>query len=382
MGKGPKRDRKTGRFTAKRSIFQRTKRDKTHRNAAPRTRSLAKKNGAKMAFVDENVITYQTKTVNVKGVKYKIPVDDKGKVPRSAIAARFLAVNEGTGKAKKRNPVIDQKQDAKIILPSELTPEEIKGWWAAPNTMDVDGIDDANTTLFTPIGLLSKGAKEAHGKIAVDGTPEQIKKIRSTIANSFTVKEQKALVKKGGITVHVVDLPGDNAAIYKGKSNGMSYQIFVDPKYIDDDSFLHEVVHHSRMVDDGRSGILIKSRSSNDQTVRILTDDVALEEAATILETLARCSPYTPTIDVSYHALVANGKTKKEWEKDARDKIEQDRELVAGSASPGSKGLRGKRAKDSVEKNFDRSNISNLIIAKRSPKSAKQRLRELASKHK
>lgn len=351
-----------GRFMAKQSTFD---------DIAP---PKPQKRDPRDAFADKAVVPYKTETVTVKGRKYKIPVDDNGKVPPSAIAARFLAVKEGTGKAQKRNVVLDHNQDAKEILPLDITPEQLKEWWAAPNTRDVEGIDNKDPSIFDVIGIRAKGAIEAHGKIAVDGTPEQQEILRSVIADCFTVKEQKALVKKGGVVVHIDDLPDGYAAIYQGKKDGMSFQITVDPKYVKktDDSFLHELVHHSRLVDDDREGVLMRSRSSDESLVVVLPDDVSLEEAATVLETLARHTPYDDPEYPSYHGYVGALKGK-----DPFELIRKDRELVAGSAAPGSKGLRGKRAKNAVKTNFDKSEIKDLVITHVGPKSAKDRLDEL-----
>jgi hypothetical protein len=224
---------------------------------------------------------------------------------------------------------------------------------------------------FDVSGLRSKGAREAQKKIAVDGTPDQQMIIRSVIANSFTVKEQRALVSKGEMLFRVRDLPLGTMAQYHAKKDGLRYLIEIDPLFIDDrGTYLHEIVHHSRMVDDSRDTVLLRTRSESIERIVIENiDDRSLEEAATVIEALARETPYEEPFDPSYHAVTANDDMKEGFRQ-----IAEDRELVAGSAKPGSKGLKGKRARKAVEENFDRSYISNLRFNK---KSAKERLEEI-----
>ena len=57
--------------------------------------------------------------------------------------------------------------------------------------------------------------------------------------------------------------------------------------------------------------------------------------------------------------------------------IRKDRELVAGSAEPGSKGLKGEEAKKAVETKFKRSKIKDLVMPEFSKISAEDRLDEL-----
>jgi len=224
---------------------------------------------------------------------------------------------------------------------------------------------------FDVSGLRSEAAKGVQRKIAVEGTPEQQRIIRSVIANSFTIKEQKALVSKGGLLFRIGDLGGDVAAQYWGKRNGDVYIIEIDPKFVDDGgTYLHEIVHHSRMGDDTRDSVLLRTRSKRNDIIFLPTeDDRSLEEAATILETLARETPYKDPIVPSYHCGPAGNDKKKAFEH-----IKEDRESVAGSAEPGSKGLRGLRAKKMVEKMFGRSHISDLRLDRQT---AKERLEEL-----
>jgi len=225
----------------------------------------------------------------------------------------------------------------------------------------------------TETDALEKIESETLSNIVIIGTPEQQVTVRKIIAESFTVKEQKALVQKGKMVIYVKELPSNIAAVYDGKSDGVNYRLAIDPSLIDDgDSLLHELVHHSRMVDDSRDCIILRSRSKSAAVIEIDPDDRALEEAATILETLARQHGYVEPIVSGYHGdeSVSRGR-------DPFVLIRRDRELVTGSAEPGSKGLKGTRAKKAVKEKFRDSEIKDYVMIKRSPKSAKDRLDEL-----
>ena len=309
-------------------------------------------------FIDDLVVEGRSEKVRVKGRTYRIPVDDDGYVRPDAIAARFLAIGEGTDGKGKRNVRIDTDITASEVVPLRCRPEEIKRWWDRPNLLDVQDIDTEGADIFDVRNLKRKGSKEAQGKVAVFGDKGDREKVRRTIEDSFTVKEQKALVEDAGITVTVKSLPADRAAQYRGMDNGMSYAIDVDPKTIQDpDSLLHELVHHSRLVDKNREGILTKSRSQDGREIKMRAEDLALEEAATVSETLTRMTPYRKARDASYHGLVGRKKGK-----DPFRLIEEDRRLFVGSSVEGEKGFRGKKALKSVERNFEDSHIKDLTL--------------------
>ena len=232
-----------------------------------------------------------------------------------------------------------------------------------------------NDDRYDVSGLRSKGARNAQRKIAVDGTPEQQRIIRSVISNSFTIKEQKALVSKGDLLFRVTGQPENVAAQYFAKEDGQAYVIEIDPSFVDDGgTYLHEIVHHSRMVDDSRDTLLLRTRSVRNDIYDADEIDRPLEEASTVLETLARESPYRQPAVPSYHDYTAGGD-----ENEAFKQIRADRERVAGSAETGSKGLKGARAKNAVEKNFENSHISELRLDDGGP-SAKERLNDISGK--
>jgi len=355
-------------------------RDELGRFAEYTRRSLNK--AANPSFVDSAVVEYKTRAVIVDGRKYQIPIDSNGKVPKEEIAARYLNMSEGARKGRQyRSPVSDSGITAHIVLPADITPEGIKKWWAHPNTCDVQGIDTADSPLYDVKTLKKQGSKEYQKKIAVDGTEREQKIVRKTIENSYTVAEQKNMVKKGGLVISVCDLDSERtgkAGGYEGMRNGMSYRIRVDKNHVGDgDTLLHETVHHSRMVDDSRDSPILKSRSKSDKLVSVYPVDVALEEAATVAEALTRQSDYRPPDDSGYYGLVSRSTGK-----NAKKLIEEDRRMFVGSSAPGSKGLKGQRAKKSVERGFSSSNIKDLNLNRydrRFPNiSAEERLRAIS----
>ncbi len=344
----------------------RTSRDKS-RNASRQPRdkrgrfveerkSFMKKIG-EVKPVGSVVVEAKREMVKVRGKEYYIPVDDNGNVPQYALAARFTNVREGTGpNVERRNVIIDQNSEAKTVLKGKLTPEDVKEWWARPNESDIKGVDDIESTYFDLSALKTRGRKDAQGKIAVvGGTKKEQERIRKMLSESFTLKEQNAL-SKDGLTVEITRLTG-NAGEYHGRSDGMTYRIMVDPRFLDDDTLLHEMVHHSRMVDKDRKSPLVRTRSESNFRVLVKHQDVSLEEAATVAETAARQGNYVPPDNPHYYGPISRINGKKPYKM-----IAEDRALFAGSAENGSNGTKGKRAIKAVEDRFDSSHISELNL--------------------
>lgn len=349
-------------------------RDKNGRFVEGGRTVFRKDNECKLTPAGTEVYELKTETVAVGGRKYKIPVDDRGYVPQYALAARFTNVREGTGpKVERRNIATDQNTEAKTIYKGKLKPEDVKEWWARPNKSDVEGVDDIESTYFDLSALKTQGRKEAHGKIAVvGGTKKDQEKIRKMLSESFTLKEQKEISKEG-VTIEITDI--DDAGQYHGKRDGMTYLIRVNPDFLDDDTLLHETIHHSRMVDPSRKTKLTSSRSKSRERVIMIDKDVSLEEAATVAETAVRQGGYTASKNPSYYGILSKDK-----KTDPFEMMREDRILLAGSSEVGSSGLKGKRAISSVERNFENSHISDLNLKgynKLPDKKAKDRLKEL-----
>ena len=207
----------------------------------------------------------------------------------------------------------------------------------------------------------------------IEGTLQQKELIEAIITNSFTQQEQTAMVKKGDLIISVQPLPLGIAGFYAGKDDGSSYKMYINNICLGDgDTVLHELIHHSRMVDESREGILLRSRSMSDMIPDIIHEDRSLEDAATTLESLARQHNYVEPFDSGYYNSESVSKGC-----DPLDLIRRDRELVAGSAALGSKGLKGAAARNIVDAMFNDSEIKNLIMPEFSGVSAKDRLDEL-----
>jgi len=209
--------------------------------------------------------------------------------------------------------------------------------------------------------------------VLVEGTPQQKESIEAVMTNCFTQEELKAMIREGDLIISVEPLPFGIAGVYDGKENGSSYKIHINTLCLDDgDTLLHELIHHSRMVDKSRESILLRSRSISDTVPEFNYDDRSLEDAATTLESLARQSDYVEPFIPGYYSTKSVSKGR-----DPFDIIRKDRELVTGSAAPGSRGFKGIAARNVVEATFNDSEIKDLIISEFSDISAKDRLDEL-----
>ena len=179
-------------------------------------------------------------------------------------------------------------------------------------------------------------------------------------------------MKKGELVIQIEDVQR-KAAVYDGRNDGESYKIRINSiRLYGGDSLLHELVHHSRMVDESRDSLLLRTRSKSDTEIVLNRKDRSLEEAATTFEALARQNNYLEPVALGYYGRVFVPKGRNPFKV-----IQADREPVAGSSEPGSIGLRGTQAKDAVDARFNDSAISNLVLVEYGSRSAKDRLKEL-----
>jgi hypothetical protein len=102
-----------------------------------------------------------------------------------------------------------------------------------------------------------------------------------------------------------------------------------------------------------------------------------MEEAATTAETLTRLTPYYEPSNPGYYMFLTKSKT-------ANRLRREDRSRFVGTPVGGWGGKKGKKALDSLERNFRDSNISELVIKRNgipiSDRNAKDRLEELDPK--
>jgi len=292
-------------------------------------------------------IEYEKRKVDVGGKDYYIPVDDSGHVPRTALAARLQHITEGNRKGIRRNVIRDLNSDAQTVVKGDkLTPEEVAEWWAHPNESDIEGIDTTKDWASLK-GYSQKKYDSAKNIVLLDVGKKEDAAIRKILMDSFTKGELDKMASEKGVTV-IVDRNISGA----GQYDPTNKVIRLRPEFASaGGTITHEFTHHLRLKDKKRTGEVTKSSIRPGMTA----EDVNLEEAATVAETITRLTPYHKVENVSYHGHLAG-----EDEKKARTFIEKDRKTFVGNSEVGSKGLRGKRAINAVEKKFDQSEIANL----------------------
>ena len=162
-----------------------------------------------------------------------------------------------------------------------------------------------------------------------------------------------------GVTVLIENI-GD-----AGSYDPLNKTIRLSPNHSRSDSTItHEFTHHLRLKDNKRKGEVTRSRIERS----ISGENRNLEEAATTAETLTRLTPYKKVDNIGYHGAMVG------WDDElGHELVNKDRKTFVGNAEYGSKGLRGKRAVDAVEKKFDESEISKLKM-RYSTESAKMTL--------
>lgn len=302
----------------------------------------------------------KTKKIVVDGKTYDIPVDKDGFVSESSLIMRFAQVDDGDRDDRTRsvNRDLDKTASKTLKLGDKIRPEEIAAWWAHPNESDIIGIDDENTRVFTTEGATRKSSLPYQRKIGIVGTPSERRQVRKALDECFTAGELKKLTADGSVYVFASDerknLSG-NASGYYSPSDGM----IVIRKGATSGTIVHETVHRLRHKDTGRTGKFTSSKVN--EHARAAKDNPerahylrAVEEAGTECETVARMSPFSMNGKrTSYYGALARDPD------GARKLMAEDRKLLVGNADPDKKGLKGKKAVSSVEKNFTKTHISS-----------------------
>lgn len=289
-------------------------------------------------------------TVTVGKRRYNIPVDEKGNVPYDRLVTRFLDQKKGTkDNQNRRSTAIDidttAKKQISIKNKNKIKPEDIKEWWAHPNKSDIIGIDDEHNKVFDTAGATRRSSKKYQRKIGiVNATEEESKMIRKTLDSNFTAAELKTMTENGGITYESANLPGSTSGVYYAGTSNIEFDR--QKRGMSPTTITHETTHKLRYDDPSRKGIL---RSVAHKKVWN-SADVDMEEAVTEAETRTRLSPYGKPVRGYYSFLKG----------DPEKLMDEDRKLFVGKNGPDSRGLKGKRATASVEKNFDKSNIRKL----------------------
>lgn len=295
-------------------------------------------------------VEYKKKKVQVGGRDYYIPMDKDGYVPRTVLASRLQNITEGGRKPdSERNVIRDLNSDAEVVIKGDkLTPEDVKHWWAYPNESDIEGIDTTKDWASLE-GYSSKKYNSAKKIVLLNVSKKEDAVIRKVLMDSFTKRELDKMSSGEGVTV-IVDKNISSAGAY----DPVNKTIMLSPEFSTaQGTIAHEFIHHLRLKDKDRKGEVTKSRIS--VSAGTSGEDRNLEESATTAETVARVTPYRGFRNISYYWNTARGDNKKALE--LRD---CDRKLFVGNTDADGKGLRGKRAVNSVEQRFDSSEISKL----------------------
>jgi len=376
--KGPKRDKKTGRFVAKRSfsdkIFGKAAVTKT-KDITPVANTGKRASGKKEGGLVEQL---KNKRIKVGNQTVSIPVDKDGNVPTVALAMRFLQVHQGDRNGKIRNPSIDLATYANVTFKPDkngkFRPEDIARWWLHPNEYDLEDIDNPGSNIFETLKDSRKGARASQRQIAVIAQNDgESNNIRKSLEKAFTNRELDAMVKDSGLTIFVDEtLPG--LGIYYPDLNLIILNSKAGPG-----TTIHEATHHLRKSDPERKNVISKSRFWSGNYTK---DDETAEEATTTAETFIRLDPdddngymsyYTSLFEISKDDITEENIAKTATK--IKAVIDEDRKLFKGNA----KRLRGKRAVNTLEKNFNKSNIGNLKLPK-GKQTAKQYLNGLSKK--
>ncbi|MBE6526314.1 MAG: hypothetical protein E7Z63_00880 [Thermoplasmata archaeon] len=280
-----------------------------------------------------------------KGMKtYTIPVDQTGCVPMWAVVERFQEVG---------NKHSDRGIDSDVVLPRNLTPEEIIDWWADPSCCDIDGIDDEVAEIYSvPLSIRGK-KRDALRNLAVVATKKESNRIKKILADSFTAEELELLTRDKGFYITTNAYMDDCTGYYLRMQDGVRVPHIVLEDGTTPDGIVHEVVHHLRALDGrttfptNREGVLMNAtfnaypKSKRDALVE-------REERETVAETVARTR--VDRVQSGYYDSIPG--------MDSREAYLRDQDLISQGRA-----LKGKAAIRAAQRNFDKSCISRAVIS-------------------
>ncbi len=231
-----------------------------------------------------------TKTVSYNGRFYRIPVDERGYVPVTAMAQRY----QEFGNNKR-----DRCSDAEVIYPLKSKPEEIVAWWADPSSSDVKGIDTKDSLIYDVKWIRDPEMRDAQSRIAVvTPSKSEQRRIRKILAESFSAKELRAMAKGPSVVIETKDSLGKATGYYLRKSDGVEVPLITLETGTTADGVVHEMIHHARTT--RKPGQITSSPIPVDSTGKV--DEKACsrmspnrkamlhdaEESATVAETVVR----------------------------------------------------------------------------------------------
>lgn len=288
---------------------------------------------------------YNTKRVYVASASYDIPVDKDGYVPTSALLNRFKNRSVGVSNGKKsRNLVKDYDSYADVVLPEKLTPEQAAAWWHRPAEYDIEGID-------TP------GPVKTRKGINMYGTDMEVEKMGEMIDATHS-KAEVEKIAKNGVTYTARPLKSGTMGLYRPGTNGVELDRATGMHHT---TVAHETTHAMRHTDKSRKGVLTTEN-----------DRIGIEESCTVAEEMARSRK--GAINGYYQLVPVFDEDTRRWRKPTDEEAvrmcREDHMLFTyGRGKP----LKEKEAIQSVEENWERSNIARLRY-----KSRKMAISEIA----
>lgn len=296
------------------------------------------------------------------GTTYMVPVDSKGYVPQDALYEHFLDNTKWSGKGRERNPVADLRTTADRLHspkdPSGFTPEELvaTGWWTAVNESDIMGVDDSTSSYFAEIESVKPSMRSSMGKIAIIVPEDRQDFVVKTLQDNFTAAELKRMTAKTGLVV-MEGNPGKGAdGCYYSRQQGVDTPTVIIRNSSGEDTLTHEMIHHARYSDSARAGIARTPFPLDDDGRALPVPSglyptlINLEEAATVAESTSRTRE--KTTNLGYYTVLRS-------DKGAQELYDEDRAFLTKG-----KPVRGKRAVDRVNSDFEETNISNLKYKK------------------
>lgn len=270
-----------------------------------------------------------------------IPTGDDGFVPFDALVSRYHEVGV-FGDSDTTDP---------RVLPSKVTPEQVADWWNDPSVCDIEGIDTADSAIYSVPFSVRGRKRKALKRIAFIGDRKESDRVKRILADSFTANELELMASGSSVVITSEPHLRDCTGYYLRRQDGVSVPKIVFEHGATADGIVHEAVHHLR-VKDGRTAFPTKNgvldsgyrglpRTEKDRVVR-------REESETVAETVARTK--VDPMESGYYERIP-GMT-------SRSAYLYDQEVISGSRA-----LKGKAAIRAAQRNYDRTTISRAIIS-------------------
>ena len=270
-----------------------------------------------------------------------MPVGEDGCVPFDALVERYHEAGDFR----------DSARTSGKVLPRRLTPEQASGWWDDPSSCDIEGIDTRDSEIYSVPFSVRGRKRKALKKVAFIGDRKEGDRVKRILADSFTADELELMTAGRSLIVSTEPRLSDCTGYYLRRQDGVSVPRIVLEEGTTTDSIVHEAVHHLRAVDGRtsfptRNGRLDRGFAGKPQSVKDAV--VGREESETVAETVAR-TRVDPVESGYYERVPGMG---------SRSAYLRDQEVLSGS-----KALKGKKAIEAVQRNYDRTTISRAIIS-------------------